>query len=250
MLNMGLQDSVVLITGAAQGIGAACARQFARNGAKLILVDQNEAELKRTAAEIGGEFLLQVSDVTDPAAAPDTVAAGVAHFGRIDCLVNDAAINIREKALDISLEHWDRILQVNLRGYFLFAQAAGRHMVARGQGNIVNISSELSIVGTSSGQTAYAASKGGINQLTRTLAVEWAPHGVRVNAVAPGLTVTPLVKEKLQDEQYRQMCLSEVPLGRLGQPEDIANGVVFLASKMAAFITGHILVIDGGYTIV
>lgn len=249
-MDMGLQDSVVLITGAAQGIGAACARQFARAGAKLILVDQNGAALKRTAAEIGGELLLQVSDVTDPAAAPAAVAAGLARFGRIDCLVNDAAINIREKALNISLEHWDRILQVNLRGYFLFAQAAGRHMVARGRGNIVNISSELSLVGSSSGQTAYAVSKGGINQLTRTLAVEWAPHGVRVNAVAPGLTVTPLVKEKLQDEEYRQMCLSEVPLGRLGQPEDIANGVIFLASEMAGFITGHILVIDGGYTIV
>jgi len=252
MLELGLQGSVVLITGAAMGIGAACAGKFAQAGAGLILVDQNGPELERTAAGIGNgiEILLQVGDVADPATAPAVVAAGLARFGRIDCLVNNAAINIREPALDVDPAHWDRILQVNLGGYFRFAQAVGKQMVDSGRGSIVNVSSELSLVGSSTGQVAYAASKGGINQLTRTLAVEWARHGVRVNAVAPGLTVTPLVRERLKDEQYRQMCLGEVPLGRLGQPEDIANAVVFLASELAGFITGHILVVDGGYTIV
>ena len=139
-------------------------------------------------------------------------------------------------------------MEVNLKGYFLFAREAGKRMIEGKQGSIVNISSELSFVGSKTGQLAYSTAKGGINQMTRTLAAEWAEHGVRVNAVAPGLTETPLVEKRLADPAYRQACVQEVPLGRLGKPSDIAHAAAFLSSSWADFITGQVLIVDGGYT--
>ncbi len=239
-----------IITGAGRGIGTACAELMLECGANVIMVDREFSEEKTDIDAQNPRVCMIRGDVSESQTAKEAVKAAVEEYGGVDCLVNNAAINIREKALDVDVNHWNRIMDVNLKGYFLFAQEVGKQMTEKRSGSIVNISSELSIVGSATGQTAYSASKGGVNQLTRTLAAEWANYSVRVNAVAPGLTVTPMVAENLKNDEYKRACIDEVPLGRLGKPGDIAQAVVFLSSQWADFITGQILVVDGGYTII
>jgi NAD(P)-dependent dehydrogenase (short-subunit alcohol dehydrogenase family) len=251
MLELSLKDYTVIITGAAKGIGASCAELFCTAGARLILVDISAEELLGVQQRLDPQktsVLTVVGDTSDPQTAEDAVGVAVNRWGRLDCLVNNAAINIRDTALNLQMENWKRIMAVNLKGYFLFARAAGREMIRRNRGSIVNISSELSVVGSKTGQLAYSTAKGGINQLTRTLAAEWAEHGIRVNAVASGLTKTPLVKHRLQDPAYRQACVQGVPLQRLGQSQDVAHAVAFLSSSWADFFTGQVLIVNGGYT--
>jgi 2-deoxy-D-gluconate 3-dehydrogenase len=253
MLELSMQNRVCIVTGAAMGIGASCAELLHQAGARLVLVDIRNMELQAFQDQIdpGKESsLVVVGDTANPETAKWAVSAALNTWGRLDCLVNNAAINIREKALEIQSESWERIIAVNLTGYFNFARESAIIMQHQGHGSIVNISSELSFVGSRSGQLAYSTTKGGINQMTRTLAAEWAEYGIRVNAVAPGLTETPLVAQRLMDAEYRSACTEEVPLKRLGQPADIAHAVVYLSSSWAGFITGQVLVVDGGYTAV
>ncbi len=253
MLDISLNNHICIITGAGMGIGASCAELFWKAGARLVLVDINcnaLNEMQNKLDPVKSTVLTVAGDTSDPQTAEQAVNAAMEKWGRIDCLVNNAALNIREKALNLHMENWERIMAVNLKGYFLFARAVGKEMVRQHRGSIVNISSELSFVGSKTGQLAYSAAKGGINQLTRTLAAEWAEYNIRVNAVAPGLTETPLVAERLRDPVYREACIQEVPLKRLGQPQDIAHAVLFLSSSWSNFITGQVLLVDGGYTAV
>lgn len=253
MLELSLDKQVCIVTGAAMGIGASCAEMLYRAGARLILVDihlDGMEQVKKSLDLEGENIAIVLGDTSDPATSEKAVQIALKKWQRLDSLVNNAAINIRETALGLQMKNWERIMDVNLKGYILFAREAGHVMVQQKRGSIVNVSSELSFVGSKTGQLAYSTAKGGINQMTRTLAAEWAEHGVRVNAVAPGLTETPLVEQRLQDPVYRQACLAEVPLKRLGKPADIAHAVAFLVSPWADFITGQVLTVDGGYTVV
>jgi len=247
------ENQVIIITGAAMGIGEACAKLFSETGGKLVLVDIDRVALDHCQKQLGisdDRLELVNGDTSDPGVAETAVSIAQRKWGQVDALINNAGINFREQALAVTEEHWQRIIDVNLKGYFLFAKEVGKVMTSNRKGSIVNISSELSVVGSKSGQLVYSTTKGGINQMTRTLAAEWAESGVRVNAVAPGLTETPLVAERLEDSDYREKCIEQVPLKRLGMPRDIAYAAAFLCSHWADFITGQILIVDGGYTAV
>jgi NAD(P)-dependent dehydrogenase (short-subunit alcohol dehydrogenase family) len=235
---------VCLITGAAQGIGAACARRFAREGALVVVADVDDVRGAAVAAEVDGRFLH--CDVGEGREVAQTVEAVMAQFRRIDVLVNNAGIARTADLLEVTEEDFDAVLRVNLRGAFLMAQAVARHMVAAGRGSIVNLSS---VNGTFTIPTiaSYNISKGGMNQLTRVFALELADKGVRVNAVAPGTIATEMAAASvLVDEAARRRVMSRTPMKRFGQPSEVADVVAFLASDAASYITGEIVVIDGG----
>jgi NAD(P)-dependent dehydrogenase (short-subunit alcohol dehydrogenase family) len=243
-IRFGLNDRVCLVTGAAQGIGAACARRFAREGAIVVVADVDHVRGMAVASEVGGRFLhCDVGDAREVAA---TVDAVVAEFGRIDVLVNNAGIARTADLLDVTEEDFDAVLRVNLKGAFLMAQAVARHMVAAGRGSIVNLSS---VNGTLTIPTiaSYNISKGGMNQLTRVFALGLADKGVRVNAVAPGTIATEMAAASvLVDEAARRRVMSRTPMKRFGEPSEVADVVAFLASDAASYMTGEIVVVDGG----
>ena len=245
---------VALITGAASGLGAESARRLAREGARLVLTDMAVDTGARVADEIaaaGGEAIFLAHDVTDEARWDEVVAAAVARFGRIDVLVNSAGVGGGEPLLESNYESWRRVIAINLDGTYLGMKAVAPVMVQNGAGSIINLSSILGKVG-SPGAPAYCASKGGVLMLTKATALELAPLGVRVNSVHPGFIDTPMVAEALRDRpdanEMRDMIVSRHAVGRLGVPREIADGIVFLASDEASFMTGAELVIDGGYT--
>jgi len=186
-------------------------------------------------------------DVTDEASCDAAAESVVSRLGALDILVNNAGINIRKPFLELEPEEFDRVLGTNLRGYFLCARAAGRHMVARGSGKVINISSILGRVGLPT-QTAYASSKGGIEQMTRVMALEWATLGVQVNAIAPTYFETELTRPLFEDPERNAFITERTPMGRWGQPHELAGAVIFLASRASDYITGHTLVVDGGWT--
>jgi len=260
-----LSGRVALVVGAAGGLGRAVARGLAEAGADLALADLAREPLEALAADLragsGAQALTGALDVTRRDQVEALVEQVVGALGRIDVLVNAAGITRRAPAEEFPEELWDRILAVNLKGTFLTCQAVGRHMIARGAGgSIVNFASVAGLVGLRE-TIAYCASKGGVVQVTRTLAVEWAQHRVRVNAVAPswfdtrmGALVTQPV-ERLYAEGVRrpdmawlqQQTVARVPMQRLGQPEELVGSVVYLASDASSMVTGHILAIDGGF---
>ena len=248
-----LEGKTCMVTGAGRGLGREVARRFALAGSKVAIISRTVSELNGLAEEIrqmGCEVLAVPADVSRPAEVRDAVTNILARFGTIDVLVNNAAVNIRKPFLDLTYEDWQRVIGINLTGYFLCAQEVGRVMVKNRSGKIVNVGSEIGMVGSASGQVAYASSKGGIVQLTRCLAAEWAPYHVNVNCVAPTVMRTPLVEEKLKDQQYVDMLLRKIPLGRIAEAGEVADVIVFLCSRFSNFITGHVLMVDGGYTIV
>ena len=252
---MKLANRVAVITGAAQGIGAACARQFAEQGAKVVLGDVNEvgaAALVKDIAAHGGTATFRRADVGLKADCESLVEHAIAQFGALDILVNNAGIVHAADFLDLAEDDFDRVLRINLKGAFLCGQAAARHMVAQparsdGQrGVIINMSSVNAVLAIAN-QVPYTVSKGGLNQLTKVMALGLAPHGIRVMGVGPGSIATELLKTAvLTNEAAKQRILSRTPLGRLGEPDEIARIAVFLASDDASYLTGTTLYPDGG----
>ena len=243
-ITLGLGGKSVIITGAARGIGEACARRFAREGARLVLADVLDAEGEALAAELGGLYVH--CDVGDKAQVDALVARALAAYGRIDILVNNAGIFRAADFLDVTEEDFDAVLRVNVKGSFLLGQAAARAMVQAGGGNIVNMSSVNGVLAIPN-IASYNVSKGGINQLTRVMALALADKNVRVNAVAPGTIATELAaKAVLTSEEAKAKIMMRTPMKRLGQPSEIAEVVAWLASDGASYITGEIVTVDGG----
>jgi len=248
---MRLENKVALITGAARGMGAAEAKLFAREGAKVVIGDILEEEGRRTEAEIseaGGECLFVPLDVTSESAWEHAIAATIARFGRLDILVNNAGVVARGSLEDTTSQEWDRVMEVNAKGVFLGTKAAIAEMRKVGGGSIVNISSISGMIGQDNIQPVYNASKGAVRLLTKAAAIQYAREGIRVNSVHPGSVATPMTEASRANPEQYQRSLARIPMGRVAQPEEVAYGVLYLASDEASYVTGSELVIDGGYT--
>ena len=243
-IRFGLQGRVCIVTGAAQGIGEACARRFSADGAQVVIADIEDQRGPALAAELGGLFVR--CDVGDKAQVDALVAEVMRRHGRIDVLVNNAGIFKAADFLDVSEADFDAVLRVNLKGSFLVGQAVAREMARAGRGAIVNMSSVNGVLAIPT-IASYNVSKGGINQLTRVMALALADKGIRVNAVAPGTIATELAaKAVLTSEDAKHRILSRTPMKRLGEPSEIADVVAWLASDAASYVTGEIVVVDGG----
>ena len=243
-ISFGLAGRVCIVTGGAQGIGEACIRRFARENAKVVIADIDDVRGSALASELGGLFVH--CDVGDKAQVDALVAQTVAAHGRIDVLVNNAGIFKAADFLDVSEADFDAVLRINLKGSFLVGQAVAREMAKTGSGSIINMSSVNAVL-TIPTIASYTVSKGGINQLTRVMALALVDKGIRVNAVAPGTIATELAaKAVLTSEEAKAKIMSRTPMKRLGQPSEIADTVAFLASDAASYITGEIVVVDGG----
>lgn len=240
----------VVVTGGSEGIGRATARRFCEEGAHAVIVGRNGEKGRACAAELreqGYSAGAAAADVGKMGDIRRMVAAVIAERGQIDVLVNCAGVNIRKVALEYTEADWDYMMDINLKGTYFCSLEAGRHMVARGRGAIVNLSSIQGHVVLPE-RTIYAASKAGVMQLTKGLANEWAKSGVRVNSISPGFVGTPMVMQVLDDPAWLQLIRSRTPMGRVASPEEIANLIVFLASDRASYITGADVSIDGGWT--
>ena len=243
-VSFGLSGKVALVTGAAQGIGEACARRFAREGTHVVLADVDDTRGQALATELGGLYVH--CDVGDKTQVDTLVAQAVAAYGGINVLVNNAGIFKAADFLDITEADFDAVLRVNLKGAFLVGQAVARVMAQAGGGTIVNMSSVNGVMAIPT-IASYNVSKGGINQLTRVMALALADKNIRVNAVAPGTIATELAaKAVLTSEEAKQKILSRTPMKRLGEPSEIADVVAWLASDASSYVTGEIVTVDGG----
>jgi len=246
---MRLKDKVAIITGASGGIGEVTAKKFASEGAKVVIVDLKKEDVDRTVLDIqriGSEVIGIAADVTNREQVDQLISDTVSHFGRIDVVINNAGITQDAQLVKMTEEQWDRVIDVNLKGVFNVSQSAAKVMIEQKSGVILNASSVVGLYGNF-GQTNYAASKFGINGMTKTWARELGKYGIRVNAIAPGFIATSMTQK--MPEKVLEMMKNKSPLKRMGNPEDIANGYAFLASDEASFITGAVISIDGGVVI-
>ena len=241
-----LTGQVALVTGASRGIGRDLARTLAASGATVLAGVRDATDVAWAAPGAGKVQAIRL-DVRDIDGTRVAVDAAVAAYGKIDILVNNAGLGAEHDALDVTEADWDAMMDVNLKGVFFTSQAVGRHMVAGGYGRIVNVSSQAGLVGIRR-SAVYSASKGGVNLLTKVLALEWAPSGVTVNAIAPTWIYTPGTAERLDDPTFLAGVLARIPIGRVGTTADVAAAVVFLSSRASGLVTGTVLSADGGWT--
>lgn len=252
---MRLAGKVCVITGAGSGMGRVASVIFAREGAKVVVADVSEAAGNETVAEVraaGGEASFVRADVSREADAKAMIDHALATYGRVDCLYNNAGIMPEgdHSVIDTDVDTWDRVMAVNVRGVFLGCKYAIPAMIANGGGSIINIASFVAILGCSVPQDAYTASKGALLSLTRSMAVQFAPRGVRTNAICPGPVETPLLLDWLvKDEEAKRIRLARNPSGRFGKPEEIVNLAVYLASDESRWTNGASLVVDGGISV-
>jgi NAD(P)-dependent dehydrogenase (short-subunit alcohol dehydrogenase family) len=241
-------DQVVLVSGASRGIGKAIAQGFAARGAKVVITGREQATLEQTARELApGGVIPLACDVADAKAIERLVPAVLERCGRIDTLINVAGVNRRIPAERLTEGDWDFIVDINLKGPFLLSLAVGKHMLSRGRGNQINIAS-LNNDRPLPGVMPYAVSKAGLGHLTRSLAMEWGPRGIRVNAIAPGFVLTDLTKKLWSQPKMQAWGEANTPLKRLGQPDDMIGAAIFLASEASAWMTGQTLFVDGGFS--
>ncbi len=251
-----LDDRIALVTGAGSGMGKAFAIAYAQAGADVVVTELpgKEELAEQTAAEVraaGRRAMVVPLDVCRLPMITDMVERVVADWGRIDILMNNAGMNIRKMAVDVTESDWDKVLDTDLKGVFFCAQAVGKHMIARNQGGkIINMASQIGLVAYHS-RIAYCCAKAGVINMTRVLAYEWARHKINVNAIAPTFVNTPFVAKLLEeDAELRQDVINRIPLGRIADPEDVVGAAVYLASPASDMVTGHTLLVDGGWTAV
>jgi gluconate 5-dehydrogenase len=244
-----LDDKLAVVVGGAGGIGRGCATALAQQGAKLVIASRNLEKLEQTAKEINSETGMETTamqvDASDEKSMAQLAEQVMAKYGRVDILVNAQGINIKRAAVDITAEEWDSLFAANVRGVMLSCREFGKKMIEMKKGKIINTSSIRGIRATDGGNEGYASTKGAVDMITRTLAIEWAPYNVNVNAVAPSLVMTETIKKTLTPERI-QLLLTQQPMGRFGVLEDMLGAYVFLASPESDFITGQILYVDGG----
>ena len=246
-----LSGRVALVTGASRGLGQYMARALARAGADIAITSRDQGRLAETEEDIqkiGGRVLSVELDVLDLSSIQSAVQKVESHFGRLDVLVNNAGCNIRRRALEVTAEDWDKVVNTNLRGAFFVAQAAARIMKAQHWGRVINIGSVTCVAGYA-GMGPYCASRGGIKQLTMSLAHDWAEYGITVNCLAPGWFKTDQSRMLYEDETWLSMLKERIPMARPGRPDDLDGMVVFLASESSRYITGQTYLVDGGVSI-
>ncbi|WP_196796799.1 SDR family NAD(P)-dependent oxidoreductase [Sporosarcina sp. P33] len=245
-----LTDKVAIVTGASKGIGREIALALAKCGADVALIARGEKELIEVSKEIeelGRKSLVVPLDLMNIEEIDEKVELIQKHFGKIDILINNAGLNIAKPALEVTEEDWDLVLDINLKSVFFISKAVGKHMIPNKQGKIINMSSQMAFVGFYK-RAAYSSSKGGITQMTKALSIEWAEHNVNVNAIAPTFIKTPMTESMFEEEGFQEEVLNRIPLKRLGKVEDILGAVIYLASPSSNLVTGHTLVVDGGWT--
>ncbi len=253
-VNFDLTGKVAIITGSGSGIGRSIALGISQAGATVVVTElpgKEEAAVETAeAVRKGGREAITVElDVRKKKSVEQMVERAVESFGRIDILVNNAGVIIRKKAIETSEEEWDRVMDVNLKGVFFTSQSVAREMIKKRSGKIINISSINGVIGSDE-RASYTASKAGVINLTRTLAAEWAEYGINVNAIGPTYLLTPLTKSLFENEDFKEKYFERQPMQRIGRPEDILGAVIYLASSASDLVTGHTLMVDGGWTAV
>ena len=248
---MRLDGKVALISGGSRGMGAFEAELFVQEGAKVVICDVRDEEgdaLAKKIVDRGGEAAFVHLDVTSESDWAAAVREAVERYGKLDVLVNNAGVSARGSIEETSPDDWDRVMDINAKGVFLGTRSAIPEMRKAGGGSIINISSQLGLVGMGESSPQYQASKGAVRIFSKSAAIQYAHEGIRVNSVHPGPIITPMTEARRSDEVVRQRMISRIPLGRYGESEDVAYGVLYLASDESSFVTGSELVIDGGWT--
>ena len=248
---MRLENKVAIISGGSRGMGAFEAELFVQEGAKVVICDVRDEEgdaLAKKIVDRGGEAAFVHLDVTSESDWAAAVSEAVERYGKLDVLVNNAGVSARGSIEETSPDDWDRVMDINAKGVFLGTRSAIPEMRKAGGGSIINISSQLGLVGMGESSPQYQASKGAVRIFSKSAAIQYAHEGIRVNSVHPGPIITPMTEARRSDEVVRQRMISRIPLGRYGESEDVAYGVLYLASDESSFVTGSELVIDGGWT--